>query len=132
MILNRSSCILFRKVISVNQRIREDTMKLWCFTVCLLVSLLIFSGCKSKERSRKEVAPPTSVKKERKLPDEKKTLDKSEDKLQMPDTVGKLELGFNIGDTVSDFRLKDLNGNEVTLFQLLKDKPVMLEFGSYT
>ena len=44
----------------------------------------------------------------------------------------KLRLGFDVGDTVVDFRLRDLNGAEVALFELLGDKPVMLEFGSYT
>ncbi len=63
---------------------------------------------------------------------ERKLSDESEDRLQMPDTVKELRRGFNVGDTVPDFKLKDPNGNEFALYQLLEDKPVMLEFGAYT
>ena len=46
--------------------------------------------------------------------------------------VVKPQLGLEVGDTAIDFRLKDLDGTEVSLYDLLADKPVMLEFGSYT
>ena len=46
--------------------------------------------------------------------------------------VVKLQLGFAVGDSAIDFRLKDLNGTEVTLYESLAGKPVMLQFGSYT
>ena len=42
------------------------------------------------------------------------------------------ELGLNIGDTAIEFWLKNLDGTQVSLFQLLAEKPVMLEFGSYS
>ena len=35
-------------------------------------------------------------------------------------------------DEAVDFKLRDPNGTEVSLFGLLNEKPVMLEFGSYT
>jgi cytochrome oxidase Cu insertion factor (SCO1/SenC/PrrC family) len=39
---------------------------------------------------------------------------------------------LNIDDLVVDFTLKDIRGIEYTLSQLLKEKPVILVFGSYT
>jgi hypothetical protein len=46
--------------------------------------------------------------------------------------VSRVQLGLNSGETVIEFWLKDLNGVEVSLLELLSEKPVMLEFGSYT
>jgi hypothetical protein len=42
------------------------------------------------------------------------------------------QLGLVAGDGAVDFKLRDPNGTEVSLFGLLDKKPVMLEFGSYT
>lgn len=41
-------------------------------------------------------------------------------------------LGFDVGDPVIDFWLKDLSGAEYSLMELLAEKPVLLIFGSYT
>ena len=47
-------------------------------------------------------------------------------------SVYRTQLGLSVGDTAIDFRLRDLNGSEISFFELLADKPVMLEFGAYT
>jgi hypothetical protein len=41
-------------------------------------------------------------------------------------------LGLKTGQLAIDFWLKDVNGIEFSLFGMLVDKPVVLEFGSYT
>ena len=46
--------------------------------------------------------------------------------------IYKPQLGLVVGDEAVDFKLRDPNGTEVSLFGLLNEKPVMLEFGSYT
>ncbi len=46
--------------------------------------------------------------------------------------VVQLGLGLNVGDVAIEFWLKDLNGTQVSLAELVARKPVMLEFGSYT
>jgi hypothetical protein len=46
--------------------------------------------------------------------------------------VSQVQLGINVGEEAIEFWLKDLNGVEVSLLKLLTEKPVMLEFGSYT
>ena len=42
------------------------------------------------------------------------------------------QLNLRVGEIAPDFTLKDLKGMEITLSQLLADKPVVIEFGSYT
>ena len=41
-------------------------------------------------------------------------------------------VGLPIGEKAINFRLKDLKGTEISLSQLLADKPVLLIFGSFT
>ena len=40
--------------------------------------------------------------------------------------------GLVVGEMAIDFTLKDINGNECQLSKLLAEKPVMIEFGSFT
>lgn len=40
--------------------------------------------------------------------------------------------GLGVGDQAEDFTLKDIHGIEYTLSQLVKQKPVVLVFGSFT
>jgi peroxiredoxin len=40
--------------------------------------------------------------------------------------------GPDVGELAIDFALRDVDGNEHTLSQLLADKPVVLIFGSFT
>ncbi|UCC77848.1 MAG: hypothetical protein JSW37_05640 [Anaerolineales bacterium] len=40
--------------------------------------------------------------------------------------------GPDVGELAIDFTLRDVDGNEHTLSQLLADKPVVLIFGSFT
>jgi hypothetical protein len=39
---------------------------------------------------------------------------------------------LKVGDLAVDFTLKDVNGNNHTLSEMLQEKPVVLIFGSYT
>lgn len=40
--------------------------------------------------------------------------------------------GLEVSTTAIDFTLKDTNGNEVTLSDLIADKPVVMVLGSFT
>ena len=40
--------------------------------------------------------------------------------------------GLTVGATAVNFTLKDINGNELRLSQLLAEKPVVMIFGSFT
>lgn len=40
--------------------------------------------------------------------------------------------GLGVGDQAEDFTLKDIHGTEHALSQLVKEKPVVLVFGSFT
>jgi len=40
--------------------------------------------------------------------------------------------GLQVGTTAIDFTLEDTNGNEVTLSELLAEKPVVMVLGSFT
>lgn len=42
------------------------------------------------------------------------------------------ETGLAVGGTAVNFTLKDINGSEFRLSQLLAEKPVMMVFGSFT
>lgn len=41
-------------------------------------------------------------------------------------------LGLKVGESAVDFQLKDTRGEVYRLSELLAEKPVMLQFGSYT
>ena len=101
-------------------------MKRLFLVVCLLISLLLLSaatmiGCQEKRPTptgRKKVSKPASTTETGVL-------------TEIPN-VQSLRVALKPGDTTQDFALKTPDGVEKSLFQLLKDKPVMLEFGSYT
>lgn len=101
-------------------------MKRRFLVVCFLIGLLILSavamiGCQEKRPTptdRKKVPKPMST-------------TETDVMTEIPNVQG-LRLAFKPGDTAQDFALKTPDGAETSLFQLLKDKPVMLEFGSYT
>lgn len=40
--------------------------------------------------------------------------------------------GLDVGDKAEDFTLKDIHGIDHTLSEILKQKPVVLIFGSFT
>ena len=40
--------------------------------------------------------------------------------------------GLKVGETAIDFTLSDINGNEFTLSEMLREKPVVMELGSFT
>lgn len=42
------------------------------------------------------------------------------------------ETAYEPGDMVSDIKLNTPDGKEVSLYDLIKEKPVLVEFGSYT
>ncbi len=107
-------------------------MKYWYQLVCLLVCLLIISanlvaGCGQKETSKKETAAPS----QKEVSKPKSTVE-PDVKVEIPDASEGLQLGFKPGDTATDATLKDPEGVETSLFQLLENKPLMIQFGSYT
>jgi len=110
--------------------------RIYLMVVLIIISIMV-NGCKStrispeKTKSLPKKVAKSLAKKER---PKKVKFSKEElrEKLQMPDTVKGLNTAYDTGDTVSDFKLKDIEGNEITLYELLKNKPVMIEFGSYT
>ena len=47
--------------------------------------------------------------------------------------IGELQKkGLKVGETAIDFTLSDIHGNEFTLSEMLKEKPVVMELGSFT
>jgi cytochrome oxidase Cu insertion factor (SCO1/SenC/PrrC family) len=42
------------------------------------------------------------------------------------------DAGVKVGEKAVNFTLKDVNGNETRLSQLLAEKPVIMVFGSFT
>mmetsp|Transcript_21856 Transcript_21856/g.24398 ORF Transcript_21856/g.24398 Transcript_21856/m.24398 type:complete len:221 (-) Transcript_21856:87-749(-) len=48
------------------------------------------------------------------------------------DNAGGEYLFIHAGDRAPDFTLSDVNGKKYTLSELLKEKPVVVQFGSYT
>lgn len=46
--------------------------------------------------------------------------------------MGGMRLSLKVGDAAPAIELKDLDGNEVKLADLAKDKPVVIEFGAFT
>jgi len=46
--------------------------------------------------------------------------------------IGSLQSGPNVGEVAPDFTLVDLQGNSVTLFKEVGDKPIVLIFGNFT
>ena len=42
------------------------------------------------------------------------------------------QIGLAVGETAVNFTLKDINGGELRLSQLLAEKPVLVIFGSFT
>jgi cytochrome oxidase Cu insertion factor (SCO1/SenC/PrrC family) len=51
---------------------------------------------------------------------------------QPPGSAGFANVGLAEGATAVDFTLKDTGGNEVSLSDLLREKPVVMVFGSFT
>ena len=47
--------------------------------------------------------------------------------------IGELQKkGLKVGETAIDFTLSDIKGNEYTLSEILREKPVVMELGSFT
>ena len=40
--------------------------------------------------------------------------------------------GLRVGETAIDFTLSDIHGNKFTLSEMLREKPVLMEIGSFT
>ncbi len=110
--------------------------RIYLMVVLIIISIMV-NGCKStrvsdnQSKSPPKKAAKSVAKKERQNKVKFSKVELTE-KLQMPDTVKRLNTAYKTGDTVSDFKLKDIEGDEISLYKLLKEKPVMLEFGSYT
>jgi cytochrome oxidase Cu insertion factor (SCO1/SenC/PrrC family) len=49
-----------------------------------------------------------------------------------PTNKAKPKLAFSAGDTAVDFTLQDTDGHAYNLYTLLKTKPVLIVFGSFT
>ena len=95
------------------------------FLVCLTVTTVILVGCVSRvnktDDSTTRLAEPVI------LSDAlKRNCQQSEAPRNFDST------GLAVGEHAVEFTLKDVNGQEYTLSEMLVEKPVVLVFGSYT